>query len=123
MAYNEDLADRIRATLGRTPRITETRMFGGVAFMVGGNMFCGIIRDDLMVRIGRDDHDAALKEPYTRPMDFAGRPMRGMIYVEPAGYGTDASLSYWVDKGLFYCKTLPSKIKPKPKAKRSKQPS
>ena len=85
MAYDEALAERIRALLAGRDAVTERKMFGGIAFMVGGNMACGVIHDDLMVRVGPDAHDAALAEPHARPMDFAHRPMRGMVYVDPDG--------------------------------------
>jgi hypothetical protein len=93
MAYDETLAKRIRKTLGRKQRVTEKKMFGGLAFMLGGKMFCGIIGDDLMVRVGPDGHDDALTQPHVRPMDFTGRPMRGYVYVAPPACRTDAELA------------------------------
>ena len=90
MAYDEALATRIRAWLGDAPNVTERKMFGGIAFMVNGNMFAGVIRDDLMARVGGTNYDAALQRPGVRLMDFAGRPMKGMVYVEPAALTSDA---------------------------------
>ena len=100
MAYDEGLADRIRTALRDRDDVVERKMFGGIAFMVAGRMACGVIHDDLMVRVGPDGHDAALAEPHTRPMDFTGRPMRGMMYVEPAGVRSDADLGRWVARAV-----------------------
>ena|SRR5438309_1688530 len=85
MAYDEKLAKRIRKLIAGNERITERKMFGGIAFMLNGNMFCGVIKDDLMVRVGPDAHEDALAKPYARPMDFANRPMKGMVFVGPGG--------------------------------------
>ncbi len=108
MAYDEALAQRIREVLGDGPDISERKMFGGIAFMSGGNMVCGVVRNDLMVRVGPDAHDRALAQPQTRPMDFAGRPMKGMVYVSPAGVKDD-SLRLWVERGLRFAESLPAK--------------
>jgi len=100
MAYDERLADRIRTALRGRDDIVERKMFGGIAFMVAGRMACGVIHDDMMVRVGSDGHDAALVEPHTRPMDFTGRPMRGMVYVEPAGVASDDDLARWIERAV-----------------------
>ena len=100
MAFDEALADRIRILLAGRDDVEERRMFGGIAFMVNGRMACGVIHDDLMVKVGRDGHDDALARPHTRPMDFTGRPMRGMVYVAPAGIATDEELSRWVQQAV-----------------------
>lgn len=109
MAYDEMLAARVRDTLRRRRGVTEKRMFGGLAFMVHGNMCCGIVKDELMVRVGPDATDDALAQPHARPMDFTGKPMKGMVYVAPAGLRTDATLKAWVDRGMKFVKTLPPK--------------
>ena len=75
-------------------------MFGGLTFMVAGKMACGVVHDDLMVRVGPDGHDSASGEPHTRPMEFTGRPLRGMVCVDPAGVASDADLARWVDRGV-----------------------
>lgn len=106
MAFDEDLADRIRELVGTQKKITEKKMFGGIAFMVGGKMAVGIIGEDLMVRVGPDDHEAALKRALVRPMDFSGRPMKGYVYVAPDGIRTKAQLSKWVDRGISFARTL-----------------
>jgi TfoX/Sxy family transcriptional regulator of competence genes len=101
MAYDEALADRIRtALLGRSD-VEERKMFGGIAFMVAGRMACGVIHEDLMVKVGADGHDDALAEPHTRPMDFTGRPMRGMVYVDPVGTANDTDLGRWVERAVL----------------------
>ena len=75
-------------------------MFGGITFMVAGRMACGVIHDDLLVRVGKPSHEAALAEPHTRPMDFTGRPIHGMVYVEPAGVRSDVDLARWVERAV-----------------------
>jgi TfoX/Sxy family transcriptional regulator of competence genes len=109
MAYDETLADRIRAVLADRGDVREQKMFGGIAFMAGGHMCVGVIGEDLMVRLGEDGADAALDEPHTRPMDFTGRPMRNMVYVARAGTRDDAALRAWVDRALAFVATLPPK--------------
>ena len=109
MAYDEALAGRIRQTLAGRGAVSERKMFGGIAFMVGGNMACGVIRQDLMVRVGPDAHDAAVAEPHVRPMDFAHRPMRGMVYVDPDGVRSADDLARWVDAGATFAASLPPK--------------
>lgn len=97
MAYDEGLAGRIRTALDGRDDVVERKMFGGIAFMVGGRMACGVIRDDLMVRVGPEGDAAALADPHARPMDFTGRPMKGMVYVSPDGVRSDADLERWVE--------------------------
>ena len=109
MAYDEALAERVRVTLAPGVDVVEMKMFGGIAFMVGGNMACGIVGNDLMVRVGPAAHEAALTEPHVRPMDFSGRPMRGYVYVGPDGLAADAGLARWVERGVAFARTLPSK--------------
>jgi hypothetical protein len=109
MAYNENLAQRVRAALGPVPGFEQKKMFGGVGFMVRGNMACGLHGDDLIVRVGPDRYEAALAEANTRPFDMTGRPMRGWIVVLPAGYASDSELERWVQHGLDFALTLPPK--------------
>jgi TfoX/Sxy family transcriptional regulator of competence genes len=111
MAYNEELAERIRTIVGNGPGISDRKMFGGIAFMLNGNMFCGITRDDLMVRVGAERFQEALASPGARPMDFTGRPMKGMVFVGPEGYGTDEQLRGWVEQTLEFARSLPAKKK------------
>lgn len=100
MAYDEGLAQRIRELLEDDPRVTEKKMFGGVAFLVNGHMAAGIIRDELMVRVGADAHDEAVALPHARPMDFTGRRMRGFLQVAPEGFEEDSDLRAWVERGM-----------------------
>ncbi|HEX4806149.1 MAG TPA: TfoX/Sxy family protein [Conexibacter sp.] len=110
MAYDEDLAERIRLLLrAERDAVGERKMFGGIAFMVDGHMCVGVIGQDLMARLGEDAADAALDEPHTRPMDFTGRPMRNMVYVAPAGTATDAALRDWIRRALAFVDTLPAR--------------
>jgi TfoX/Sxy family transcriptional regulator of competence genes len=106
MAYSEKLADRIRAVLPTSPPIDEKKMFGGLAFMAGGKMFCGILGEDLMARVGPDGYEDALERPHVRPMDFTGRPLRGYVYVAPAGCADARSLRRWVAGCLEFVGTL-----------------
>lgn len=110
MAYDEELADRVRLVLVDEEGLSERKMFGGLAFMIHGNMACGIIRDELMLRLGADGADAALAEPHVRQMDFTGRPMTGMVYVERAGLD-DAALRRWVEQATSFTRSLPPKAK------------
>lgn len=109
MAYDEALAERIRGVLKGREGVTERKMFGGIAFMVNGNMCCGVTTGEMMLRLGNEGAAAALDEKHTRAMDFTGRPMKSMIYVEPAGYGTDDDLRGWVDRALVFANSLPAK--------------
>src|SRR5215831_2021990 len=115
MSYDDGLADRIRDAVSSESGIGEKEMFGGIAFMHAGRMFVGIVKDELMVRVGPDRHDESLREPHVRPMDFTGRPMKGYIFVGPAGYESDAALEKWVQRGLEFVQTLPAKSPKKPR--------
>jgi TfoX/Sxy family transcriptional regulator of competence genes len=108
VAYDEDLAERVRAVLPAGAAVTERQMFGGLAFMLSGHMFCGVVKDTLMVRLGQDGADRALGRPHVRPMDFTGRPMKGMIFVEAAVLRGPA-LQHWVDAAADYVRGLPPK--------------
>ncbi|HKB51523.1 MAG TPA: TfoX/Sxy family protein [Solirubrobacterales bacterium] len=109
MAFDEALADRVRDVLASRGDLSERRMFGGIAFMLGGNMAVGVIGEDLMVRLDPGDAEEALREPYTRPMDFTGRPMKNMVYVDPAGTEADEDLAAWVNAGADFAESLPPK--------------
>lgn len=107
MAFDEPLAERIRTTLSRRRGVTEKKMFGGVAFLVNGHMFCGVNREDLVVRVGPDAWARALSKKHARPMDFTGRPLSGYVYVAPPGVRTATSLKAWLEQGLRFARTLP----------------
>ena len=107
MAYDEQLAARVRARLKGQPALIEKKMFGGLAYMSQGKMFAGILNSDLVVRVGPEANDSALKKPHTRPMDFTGRPMKGYIYVSPDGVKTAAHLRTWLTRGQRFVASLP----------------
>lgn len=109
MAFDEALAERVREALVGRADVTERRMFGGIAFMVAGNMAVGIVGEDLMVRLDRDDAERAVAEPHVRPMDFTGRPMKNMVFVDPRGAASDEHLAAWVDAGADFAASLPPK--------------
>lgn len=109
MAYEKGLAQRIREALGAPPGLVEKKMFGGVGFMVLGNMACGVNKDNLIVRVGPDQYQQALSRPHARPFDMTGRPMRGWVLVGPAGYPSDDDLKAWVQQGVDFALTLPAK--------------
>jgi len=109
MAYDETLAARVRDVLSDEFGVVEKKMFGGLAFMLRGNMSVGITKDGLMVRVGKENHDEMLAHPHTRPMDFTGKSMTGFIYVAPEGLETDNDLRVWVGRGVAYAGTLPAK--------------
>lgn len=109
VAYDEVLAERVRATLADVPLLVERKMFGGLAFMAGDHMVCGIIGDGLLARIGPDAVPAALERPGVREMDFTGRPMRAMVIVEAAALDGDAELAAWVGEARAFVATLPPK--------------
>jgi len=109
VAYDERLAERIRAVLGDRIDVDERRMFGGVAFMVNGNMCCGVVGEELVVRLGPEDAEAALGEPGTRPFDFTGRPMRGFLFVGPDALAEDSDLDRWVGRAEEFAAGLPPK--------------
>jgi len=108
VAYDEDLADRVRAVLPAGAAVTEQRMFGGLAFMLGGHMFCGVVKDTLMLKLGPEAAARALDQPHVRPMDFTGRPMKGMVFIDPEGLRGDA-LGQWVAAAAGFARGLPPK--------------
>ena len=120
MAYSESLASRIRTVLKRGRGMGEQKMFGGVCFSVNGHMVCGVVKDDLMVRVGPEAYQESLKRMNTRPMDFTGRPMVGYVYVSAAGIRSEPSLKNWLGVGVAYVRSLPPKsaetIRPKGKS-------
>lgn len=112
MPYDQYLADRLRNCLStKKVQFSEKEMMGGIAFMVNDKMCVGIVRDDLMARIGPEPYEEALRRPGCRPMDFTGRPMKGYVFVSPEGMDTEEDLAYWVQLALDF----------NPKAKASKK--
>ena len=111
MAYDEVLAGRIRAALAARADVDEKRMFGGLSFMVAGQMCCGVLKHDFVVRIEPEQFDALVAQPHVRPFDFSGRPSTGMVYVAPAGLSSDPALQAWVQRGVDYVTTHPRTAK------------
>jgi len=109
MAYDEQLAQRVRRALAGRDGLSEKKMFGGIAFLLSGRMACGIVKEDLMVRVGPAQYEQALAQPYARPMDFTGRPMKGMVYVGSDALRSDADLAGWLRRGVEFAATLPAK--------------
>ena len=109
MAYSEELAHRIRDEIGDHPALVEKQMFGGIAFMVQGNMSVGVAGDELMVRVGKENDGEALAQPHVRPFDLSGRPMAGWVLVEADGTAADKDLSGWIDTGVAYAESLSPK--------------
>ena len=108
MAYNLKLAERIRSQLDGMPFV-EKKMFGGVGYLLHGNMACGVHADDLIVRVDPGKYEASLKKSHTRPFDMTGRPMKGWLLVEADGYKTARQLSTWIQEGVAFALTLPPK--------------
>ena len=109
MAYDEGLLQRVREVADTGEEWVEKKMFGGVAVMLNGNMACGILDDELMVRVGPDAYEDSLGQPHAREMDFTGRPMKGMVMVSVAGIDADGDLAYWVARGVGFAGLLPAK--------------
>lgn len=109
MAYDERLAERVREAIGDLPGLVEKKMFGGVGYLISGNMACGVNEDNLIVRVGPTQYEAALTEPHARPFDLTGRPMKGWIYVDPEGHEMQADLERWVQQGIEFALSLPPK--------------
>lgn len=107
MAYDEQLAARVRVLLKGQRVLVEKKMFGGLAYLSHGKMFAGILNKDLVVRVGPEANEQALREPHTRPMDFTGHPMKGYSYVSPNGTKTAAHLRKWLTRGQTFVASLP----------------
>jgi TfoX/Sxy family transcriptional regulator of competence genes len=108
VAYDLKLAERIRSQLAGIPFV-ERKMFGGVGFLLSGNMACGVNKNNLIVRVNPEKHSALLKKPHAKPFDMTGRPMKGWLVVEADGCKTDRQLSTWVKEGVEFALTLPVK--------------
>jgi TfoX/Sxy family transcriptional regulator of competence genes len=109
VAFDEQLAERVREQLAAERGLAEKAMFGGVAFLLDGNMAVGLSGDELMVRVGPDRSDEALARPHTRPFDMTGRPMKGWILVGPDALEGERELAGWVSEGVAFARSLPPK--------------
>ena len=108
MAYDEALAERVRAQIDGEPGLTERKMFGGIGWMLDGNMAVGLMKDGLMVRLG-DQAEAAASEPHASAPMMGERPMKGMVVVAPEGVGSDEQLGAWMARGVAVARSLPPK--------------
>jgi hypothetical protein len=126
MTYDEKLATRVRRVLPPTDNIVEKHMFGGIAFLLDGKMFCGVVNRDLLVRVGPEAYQGALDRPHARPMDFTGRPLTGFVFVGPSGSRTDAAVATWIRQANEFVSTLPARKprsrRPRPRPKRTRAP-
>lgn len=109
MAFSEVLAQRIRDVLYPLTTAEEKKMFGGLAFMVSGNMTVGVIQENLIVRVGLENYQAALRKPGADLFETTGKPMAGWVMVAPDGHQTSVDLTYWIELALEFVKTLPAK--------------
>jgi TfoX/Sxy family transcriptional regulator of competence genes len=109
MAFDESLAERIRHALARRKGIADKKMFGGIGFLLNGNMCVGVWKDSLIVRLDPDDTDDALKEAFVKEFDITGRPMKGWVLVEPGGIQNDKSLKEWIVRAVKFVGKLPAK--------------
>lgn len=102
LSYDLKTAERVRWVLSSRSDVVEKRMVGGLSFMVGGSMCCGVTGDALMIRVGADGRERALAKPHVRPMELGGRALAGFVCVDPAGFRTDATLRAWVQRGIDF---------------------
>jgi TfoX/Sxy family transcriptional regulator of competence genes len=109
MAYDEALAQRIRAALNDVPGVVEKKMFGGIGFLLQGNMACGVNGANLIVRISPDSYAAAINQPFVRPFDMTGRPMKGWVVVDSGGVRSADDLKRWIRQGVQVAQALPPK--------------
>jgi TfoX/Sxy family transcriptional regulator of competence genes len=109
MAFDEALAERIRHLLTRSKHVEEKRMFGGVGFLLNGNLLVGVRKNSLLVRLGPEQGEEALKEPHVKEFDITGRPMKGWVLVQPEGVEDDDQLSAWIERAMKIVGTLPAK--------------
>ena len=109
MAFDEALAERVRAEFARKRNVTEKKMFGGIGWLLNGNICVGIWKQSLVARLG-DESDAALRDPNVRAFDITGKPMKGWVMVEPAGVASDEELGDWVGRCVAFVRTLPAKV-------------
>jgi TfoX/Sxy family transcriptional regulator of competence genes len=109
MPYNAHLEERILAVIGNWENTTQKKMFGGVCHLLSGNMFCGVYRDFLILRLGEARSEQALKQPHVRPMDITGRPMKGWVMVAAEGFAVDGGLANWLAQAREFAGALPPK--------------
>lgn len=108
MAYNLELTERIRSQLEGIP-VVEKKMFGGVGFLLNGNMACGVNKDNMIVRVDPEKHASLLKKAHVKPFDLTGRPMKGWLLVDAEGVKTEKQLGVWIKEGVEFASSLPEK--------------
>jgi TfoX/Sxy family transcriptional regulator of competence genes len=125
MAYDQKTGERLRKSvtesLGKRKGLSENRMFGGLTFLVGGNMCCGVAGDELVVRVSHERSEALATRKHARLCDFTGRPMRGLVMIEKEGFKTSASLGRWVSEAVQYATSLPAKASKRPAKKTARK--
>jgi TfoX/Sxy family transcriptional regulator of competence genes len=109
MPYNKDIEERIEKAVSSWENTARKNMFGGVCHLLNGNMFCGVYKDFLILRLGEEKTEAALKLPHVRPFDITGRPMKGWVMVQEEGFRGEKELKYWLGMAKAFAKTLPPK--------------
>jgi TfoX/Sxy family transcriptional regulator of competence genes len=109
MAFDENLAERIRLALARRKNIEEKKMFGGISFLLNRNMLVGVWKDALIVRLGPDDGDEALREPHVKPFDITGKAMKGWVMVAAEGVADEDAVKEWVQRAVKFVGRLPAK--------------
>jgi TfoX/Sxy family transcriptional regulator of competence genes len=109
MAFDQELAGRIREHISSRSGLTEKQMFGGIGFLLNGNMCCGVHGQDLIVRLTPEQGEQALKEAHVRPFDLSGRPMAGWVFVSPEVLNVEESLKRWLDLAVQFAESLPAK--------------
>lgn len=108
---NNQVSERVRKILKRHSGVAEIKMFGGLCFTLHGNMCCGTLKEDLVVRVGPGRYEDALAQPHARPMDFTGKPIKGFVFVGPGGTKTDALLKRWIKLSTDFASSLPPKMR------------
>ena len=109
MAFDETLAARIRQNLARNKNVENKKMFGGIGFLLNGNMLVGVWKDSLIARVGSDEYEHAVLEPHVKEFDITGKPMKGWVLVEPEGVEEDEQLNEWIQRALKFVGKLPAK--------------
>ena len=109
MVYDKKLAERIRKIIGKNKHVTEKHMFGGLSFMYGKKMFCGVLKDDLVLKMSPEQCQVALKTINVRPMDFTGKPMKSFVYVNQKGRKAEKDFNKWVELSLNHAKSMKKK--------------
>ena len=111
MPVDDNLANRVRKILEKTEGLSEKKMFGGLCFLINGNMALGLVNEDLMIRVKPDSYEKMLSQPHVRKMDFTGKALKGFLYIATKGTESDKDLRKWVLKGVEFAMSLPAKIK------------